>query len=80
MPTEKKDATVAELKDLVSRSTIMIGAEYRGLTVKEMTTLRRAAARRRRRGAGREEQAVPDRGERRPGSRRRERSPTGRRW
>lgn len=40
MPTEKKVANVAELKDLVERSTIMIGAEYRGLTVKEMTTLR----------------------------------------
>ncbi|MBI5287457.1 MAG: 50S ribosomal protein L10 [Chloroflexi bacterium] len=42
MPTAKKEATVAELKDLVERSTIMIGAEYRGLTVKELTTLRRA--------------------------------------
>lgn len=41
MPTEKKVAAVAELKDLVERSTIMIGAEYRGLTVKELTTLRR---------------------------------------
>lgn len=40
MPTEKKVANVAELKDLVERSTIMIGAEYRGLTVKEMTSLR----------------------------------------
>lgn len=40
MPTEKKIANVAELKDLVERSTIMIGAEYRGLTVKEITTLR----------------------------------------
>jgi large subunit ribosomal protein L10 len=41
MPTEKKIANVAELKDLVERSSIMIGAEYRGLTVKEITTLRR---------------------------------------
>jgi large subunit ribosomal protein L10 len=41
MPTEKKIANVAELKDLVGRSSIMIGAEYRGLTVKEITTLRR---------------------------------------
>ncbi len=40
MPTEKKIANVAELKDLVERSTIMIGAEYRGLTVKEITALR----------------------------------------
>ncbi len=42
MPTAKKEANVAELKDLVERSTIMIGAEYRGLTVKEITTLRRS--------------------------------------
>jgi large subunit ribosomal protein L10 len=42
MPTAKKEATVAELKELVARSTIMIGAEYRGLTVKEITALRRA--------------------------------------
>ncbi len=42
MPTAKKEANVAELKDLVERSTIMIGAEYRGLTVKELTTLRRS--------------------------------------
>lgn len=42
MPTAKKEANVAELKDLVSRSTIMVSAEYRGLTVKEVTALRRA--------------------------------------
>jgi large subunit ribosomal protein L10 len=42
MPTAKKEATVAELKDLVERATIVVGAEYRGLSVKEMTTLRRA--------------------------------------
>ncbi len=42
MPTAKKQAAVAELKDLVSRSTILIGTEYRGLSVKEITTLRRA--------------------------------------
>jgi large subunit ribosomal protein L10 len=42
MPTEKKQATVAELKELVEKSTIIIGAEYRGLTVKEITALRRA--------------------------------------
>lgn len=41
MPTAKKEASVAELKELVEKSTIMIGAEYRGLTVREMTTLRR---------------------------------------
>jgi large subunit ribosomal protein L10 len=42
MPTAKKIEIVAELKDLVGRSSIMIGAEYRGLTVREITTLRRA--------------------------------------
>jgi large subunit ribosomal protein L10 len=41
MPTHKKEANVAELKDLVSRSTIVVSAEYRGLTVKEVTALRR---------------------------------------
>ncbi|HEY7801060.1 MAG TPA: 50S ribosomal protein L10 [Dehalococcoidia bacterium] len=41
MPTVKKQETVAELKDLVERSSIVIGAEYRGLSVKEITTLRR---------------------------------------
>lgn len=42
MPTAAKEATVAELKDLVERSAIVIGAEYRGLSVRDMTTLRRA--------------------------------------
>jgi len=42
MATAKKEANVAELKDLVERASIVIGAEYRGLTVKEMTTLRRS--------------------------------------
>ena len=42
MPTVCKQETVAELKDMVERSAIMIGAEYRGLSVKEMTNLRRA--------------------------------------
>jgi large subunit ribosomal protein L10 len=42
MPTKRKIDSVAELKALVGRSSIMIGAEYRGLTVKELTTLRRA--------------------------------------
>lgn len=42
MPTVKKQETVAELKALVGRSSIVIGAEYRGLSVKEMTALRRA--------------------------------------
>lgn len=41
MPTAKKETMVAELKDLVERSSIVIGAEYRGLSVRDMTTLRR---------------------------------------
>src|SRR5207244_194553 len=36
MPTARKESTVAELKDLVQRSSIVIGAEYRGLSVREM--------------------------------------------
>ncbi|HXK34574.1 MAG TPA: 50S ribosomal protein L10 [Dehalococcoidia bacterium] len=42
MPTAAKEATVAELKELVERSAIVIGAEYRGLSVRDMTALRRA--------------------------------------
>jgi large subunit ribosomal protein L10 len=42
MPTLKKQETVAELKDMVARSAIVVGAEYRGLSVKDMTALRRA--------------------------------------
>jgi large subunit ribosomal protein L10 len=42
VPTERKQAAVAELKDLVSNASMVIGAEYRGLSVKEMTALRRA--------------------------------------
>ena len=42
MPTQEKIDTVAELKDLIERSSIVVGAEYRGLSVKELTTLRRA--------------------------------------
>lgn len=42
MPTQRKIDSVAQLKDLVTRSSIVIGAEYRGLTVREITTLRRA--------------------------------------
>ncbi len=41
MPTPKKEAAVAELKAMMQRSSIVIGAEYRGLSVREMTTLRR---------------------------------------
>jgi large subunit ribosomal protein L10 len=42
MPTAKKEANVAELKELVAKATLMVGAEYRGLSVKELTQLRRA--------------------------------------
>ena len=42
MPTAHKEATVGELKELVEKASIVISAEYRGLSVKEMTTLRRA--------------------------------------
>jgi large subunit ribosomal protein L10 len=42
MPTAKKEANVAELKALVEKASIVIGTEYRGLSVKEITTLRRA--------------------------------------
>jgi large subunit ribosomal protein L10 len=41
MPTEKKVQEVKELTDKLSRSTVVIGTEYRGLTVKESTALRR---------------------------------------
>jgi large subunit ribosomal protein L10 len=41
MPTPKKEAAVAELTDMLSRSTVAIGTEYRGLKVHEITALRR---------------------------------------
>ncbi len=41
MPTEKKVQAVQDLKDVLSRSTVVIGAEYRGLKVSEVTALRR---------------------------------------
>lgn len=41
MPTARKEATVEELKKLFANSSVVIGAEYRGLSVKEMTALRR---------------------------------------
>lgn len=40
MPTAKKIQEVEELTETLSRSTVVIGAEYRGLTVKESTALR----------------------------------------
>ena len=42
MPTARKEASVAELKQLVEKASIVVGAEYRGLTVKEITALRRS--------------------------------------
>jgi large subunit ribosomal protein L10 len=41
VPTARKEALVGELEDLVSRSTIAISANYRGMTVSDMTALRR---------------------------------------
>ena len=41
MPTAQKEIAVAELKALMENATIMIAAEYRGLSVKDMTQLRR---------------------------------------
>jgi large subunit ribosomal protein L10 len=41
MPTEKKIKQVEELTEILSRSTVVIGGEYRGLSVGEMTNLRR---------------------------------------
>jgi large subunit ribosomal protein L10 len=40
MPTAKKIQEVEELTEALGRSTVVIGAEYRGLTVKETTALR----------------------------------------
>jgi large subunit ribosomal protein L10 len=42
MPTARKEASVAELKQLIERASIVVGAEYRGLTVRQVTALRRA--------------------------------------
>ncbi|MGD9892809.1 MAG: 50S ribosomal protein L10 [Dehalococcoidia bacterium] len=41
MPTAKKEADVAELQDMVGRSVVAISTNYRGLSVSEMTALRR---------------------------------------
>jgi large subunit ribosomal protein L10 len=41
VPTERKERLVAELEDLISRSTIAISANYRGMSVSDMTNLRR---------------------------------------
>jgi large subunit ribosomal protein L10 len=42
MPTEAKRATVAELREQLSRSRTLIVSEYRGVTVKEIAEIRRA--------------------------------------
>lgn len=41
MPTAKKIEAVEALADILNRSTIVIGAEYRGLRVSDATALRR---------------------------------------
>jgi large subunit ribosomal protein L10 len=41
MPTQKKIDTVEELKQRISRATITIGTDYRGLRVPEMEQMRR---------------------------------------
>jgi large subunit ribosomal protein L10 len=45
MPTEKKRATVAQLIANLSRSNLLVLAEYIGLNMKDMTTVRRALQR-----------------------------------
>ena len=42
MPTAKKEQDVAELKDRISESTIAIATDYTGMSVGDMTQLRRA--------------------------------------
>lgn len=42
MPNEKKIGTVRELRERIERAAIVIAAEYRGLTVSQMSDLRRA--------------------------------------
>ncbi len=41
MPTQKKIDSVADLRDRLQRASLVAGADYRGLTVKEMDLLRR---------------------------------------
>jgi large subunit ribosomal protein L10 len=43
MPTAKKAATVEEIRERLQRVKAMVIAEYRGLTVQDMTELRRRA-------------------------------------
>jgi large subunit ribosomal protein L10 len=42
MPTEAKRATVAELREQLQRSHTLIVSEYRGLTVREISDIRRS--------------------------------------
>ena len=42
MPTPRKEAMLAEVQDRMSRASIAISADYRGLTVAQITELRRA--------------------------------------
>ena len=42
MPTEAKQATIAELREELARSQAMIVSEYRGLSVKDIAEIRRA--------------------------------------
>jgi large subunit ribosomal protein L10 len=41
LPTQRKIEQVAELEEIISRSTVAIGGDYRGLTVADMGALRR---------------------------------------
>ena len=41
MPTQKKIDTVADLRDRLLRATIVVSADYRGLSVKDMDQMRR---------------------------------------
>lgn len=43
MPTQRKMETVESLKECIERSSIAMAAEYRGLSMTEMSTLRRTA-------------------------------------
>lgn len=40
MPTPKKEATIAELREMLSRSTLTVLADYRGLTVADLQAFR----------------------------------------
>ncbi len=41
MPTEKKQTTVAEVTEELAHSNLVVLADYRGLNMKDMTTMRR---------------------------------------